>query len=65
MYELNACLWQFGRGKPRVGGLSVADTEDRQIAVLQDGARRGHAADQKKAQGTVKAAARNARCSGE
>ena len=51
MYELKAWLWQFGRGKPRVGGLSVADTEDRQIAVLQDGARRGHAADQKKAQG--------------
>jgi hypothetical protein len=43
VYELNAWLWQFGRGKPRVGGLSVADTEDRQIAVLQDGARRGHA----------------------
>ena len=41
----HAWLWQFGRGKPRVGGLSVADTEDRRIAVLQDGAtrKRGHA----------------------
>jgi hypothetical protein len=39
MYELNTWLWQFGRGKPHVGGLSVADKEDRRIAVLQDGAR--------------------------
>ena len=39
VYELNAWLWHFGRGKPRVGGLSVADIEDRRIA----GARRGHA----------------------
>ena len=28
-YEVNLRLWQFGRGKPRLGGLSVADTEDR------------------------------------
>jgi hypothetical protein len=37
VYELNAWLRQFGRGKPRVGGpisVSVADTEDRRIAVL-------------------------------
>jgi hypothetical protein len=26
VYELNTWLWQFGRGKPQVGGLSVADT---------------------------------------
>jgi hypothetical protein len=43
VYELNTWLWQFGRGRPRVGGLSVADTEDRRIAVLQDRARRDHA----------------------
>jgi len=43
VYELSAWLWQFGRGKPSVGGLSVADTEDRRIAVMQDVARRGHA----------------------
>jgi uncharacterized small protein (DUF1192 family) len=47
----------FGRGKPRLEGLSVADTEDRQIAVLQDGARRGHAMRTKRL-GKHKAAAR-------
>ena len=41
--RINVWLWQFGRGKHHVWGLSVADTEDRRIAVLQDGARRGHA----------------------
>jgi hypothetical protein len=41
---------------------TVADTEDRQIAVLQDGARCGHAT---RTKGKHKAAARNARCSGE
>jgi hypothetical protein len=64
--ELNSWLWQFGRGKLSVGGLpvtqSVADTEDRQFAVLQDGARRGHAMRTKRKH---KAAARNARCSRE
>jgi hypothetical protein len=34
VHELNAWLWQFGRGKHRVGRLSVSDTEDRRIAVL-------------------------------
>jgi hypothetical protein len=62
VYELNARLWQFGRCKPRGGGLSVADTEDKRIALLQDGARRGHAT---RTTRKHKAAARNACCSGE
>ena len=27
VYEVNPWLWQFGRGKPRLGGLSVEATE--------------------------------------
>ncbi len=66
VYELNAWLWHFGRCKPSVGGLSFADTEDRQIAVLQDGARRGHATrTNRKHKAVLKAAARSASCSGE
>lgn len=42
VYEVNKWLWQFGRGKPRLGGLSVAATEERRSAVMQGGARRGH-----------------------
>ena len=39
MYEINLWLWQFGLGKPRLGGLSVrAETEERRIAVAKDGA---------------------------
>ena len=28
-------LWQFGRGKPRLGGLSVAVTEELRLAVVK------------------------------
>ena len=62
VYEVNQWLLEFGRGKPRLGGLSVTETEERQIAVLQDGAKRGHDTRTKRKQ---KAAARQARCSGE
>jgi uncharacterized small protein (DUF1192 family) len=62
VYELNQWLWEFGRGKPHLGGLSVTETEDRRVAVLQDGAKRGHAT---LTQRKLKAAARKARCSGE
>ena len=31
MYEVNQWLWQSGRGKPRLGGLSVASPEERRI----------------------------------
>ena len=39
MYEINQWVWQFGRGKPHLGGLS-AETEERRIAVAKDGAKR-------------------------
>ena len=45
---MNAWLWQFGGGKPRLGGLSVTEAEERRIAVLQDGAKRGHATQTKR-----------------
>ena len=40
MNEINQWLWQFGRGKPRLAGLSVAETEELRIAVAKDGAKR-------------------------
>jgi hypothetical protein len=30
VYEVNTWLWQFGRGKPRLGGLTIKETLDRQ-----------------------------------
>ncbi len=33
MYEVNLWLWQFGRGKQRLGGLSVEKTDDRKEAA--------------------------------
>ena len=36
-----AMLWQFGRrGKPRLGGLSVAATEERHITVMKGAAKK-------------------------
>ena len=32
VYEVNHWLWMFGRGKPRLGGLSVAETALRKSA---------------------------------
>ena len=40
MYEVNLWLWQFGRGKPLFGGLSVADTEDCLTELQTDSLRR-------------------------
>lgn len=56
VYELNQWLWQFGRGKPRLGGLSVNETEERRIAAMQAGARCGHATRTKRKRTTPKAA---------
>ena len=39
VYEVNPWLWQFGLGRPRLGGLSVSETEDRSEAVVLAGAR--------------------------
>ena len=36
VYEVNPWLWQFGRGKPRLGGLSVEVTEERKDAARTD-----------------------------
>ncbi len=41
VYEVNPWLWQFGRGKPRLGGLSVEDTADRKEAALNERSLRG------------------------
>ena len=32
VYEVNTLLWQFDRGKPRLGGLSIEATEQRMHA---------------------------------
>ena len=41
MYEVNPWLWQFGRGKPRLGGLSVEETDDRKDAAQKVRVERG------------------------
>jgi hypothetical protein len=41
VYEVNLWLWQFGRGKPRLGGLSVEKTDDRNEAALKKWSLRG------------------------
>jgi hypothetical protein len=33
VYEVNTWLWQLGRGKPRLGGLTIEETSDRQDAA--------------------------------
>ena len=33
VYEVNPWLWQFGRGMPRLGGLTIEETLDRQDAA--------------------------------
>jgi hypothetical protein len=33
VYEVNPYLWQFGRGKPRLGGLTIEETSERKDAV--------------------------------
>ena len=40
VYEVNQWLWRFGRGKPRLGGLSVSETDVQQMTVMQEGAAR-------------------------
>ncbi len=36
MYEVNLWLWQFGRGKQHLSGLSVEKTDDRKEAALKE-----------------------------
>ena len=40
VYEVNPWLWQFGRGRPRLRGLSVSETKDKREAVVRAGAKR-------------------------
>ena len=42
IYEVNTWLWEFRRGKHRLrlGGLSVAATEERRIAVMKGGTKK-------------------------
>ena len=42
VYKVNPWLWQFGRCRPGLGGLSVSETKDRREAVVlaQAGAKR-------------------------
>jgi hypothetical protein len=37
VYEVNPWLWQFGRGKPCLGGFTVLQTADRMVAVDRSG----------------------------
>ena len=41
VYEVNPWLWQFGRGKPRLGALSVEKTDDKKEAALKERNLRG------------------------
>ena len=40
VYEVNLWLWSFARGKPRLGGLSVEKTFERQVAANEAGKER-------------------------
>jgi hypothetical protein len=34
VYEVNPWLWQFGRGKPRLGGLTIEETSERTSGIV-------------------------------
>jgi hypothetical protein len=36
VYEVNLWLWQFGRGKPRLGGLKIEQTMARKSALVNE-----------------------------
>ena len=40
VYKVNPWLWQSGRGRPRLGGLSVSETKDKSKAIVWAGAKR-------------------------
>jgi hypothetical protein len=39
VYEVNTWLWNFGSGKPRLGGLTVEETAIQKETVLKDQAK--------------------------
>jgi hypothetical protein len=41
VYEVNPWLWQFGRGKPRLGGLTIVETFHRKKAARDASDKRG------------------------
>ncbi len=42
VYEVNPWLWPFGRGKPRLGGLTmIEETAKRQVAARKASDKRG------------------------
>ena len=51
IYEVNPWLWQFGRGKPRLGGLSIEQTGERKDAASD--AQHKRAAETKQARKTA------------
>ena len=59
VYEVHPWLWPFGRGKPRLGGLSLSKTEVLRMAVKQEGVGRGYAiqTNMKRGRNALKAAA--------
>jgi hypothetical protein len=40
VYEVNPWLWQFGRGKPRLGGLTVEEAALKKDARREEQAKR-------------------------
>ena len=57
VYEVNLWMWEFGRGKPRLGGLSVTETEERRIAARTEAGRRSMSTGARRSQRAPKAAA--------
>jgi hypothetical protein len=41
VYEVNPWLWQFGRGRQRLGGLALKKTDDRKEAAQKERLLRG------------------------
>ena len=39
VYEVNTWMWSFGRGKPRLGGLSIVQTQARHDAAASESQR--------------------------
>ncbi len=40
VYEVNPWLWQFGGGKPRMGGLTIEETAEKQDAASKSSDKR-------------------------
>ena len=40
VYEVNTWLWQFGRGKPCIGGLTIEETSKRQDSARKSSDKR-------------------------